>query len=298
MMHDNQVHIDADIVRGMIIDQFPDYRHEQIEHLATAGTVNAIFRIGSGVAARFPLRAMKPVACAEMLRREAAAMTEFAKYSPFATPRPLGLGQPSALYPMSWAIQSWIEGDVATPNGLASSPALARDIANLIASLRVADTQGHRFDGQGRGGDLPDHDEWMEVCFKNSEGLLEVARLRRLWARLCELPSSGPDVMSHRDLIPANLLVHGERLVGVLDAGSFGPADPALDLVAAWHLLDRDRREIVRSQLGSGDVEWKRGAAWAFQQAMGLVWYYELTNPGMSALGRNTLSRLLDDPDV
>lgn len=138
----------------------------------------------------------------------------------------------------------------------------------------------------------------MEVCFRESEGLLDVARLRRLWARLRELPPSGPDVLSHRDLIPANFLVQGERLTGVLDAGSFGPADPALDLVAAWHLLDRDRRDIVRRKLGLGEVEWTRGAAWAFQQAMGLVWYYESTNPSMSALGRNTLSRLLNDLDV
>ena len=26
MMHDDQVHIDAKIVRGMIFDQFPEYR--------------------------------------------------------------------------------------------------------------------------------------------------------------------------------------------------------------------------------------------------------------------------------
>jgi hypothetical protein len=31
---------------------------------------------------------------------------------------------------------------------------------------------------------------------------------------------------------------------------------------------------------------------------MGLVWYYEQTNPSMSALGRSTLARLLDDLDV
>jgi aminoglycoside phosphotransferase (APT) family kinase protein len=84
----------------------------------------------------------------------------------------------------------------------------------------------------------------------------------------------------------------------VLDAGRFGPADPALDLVAAWHLLDRARRGIVRQVLGSHDVEWRRGAAWAFEQAMGLVWYYAESNPGMSALGRSTLARLLDDPDL
>jgi aminoglycoside phosphotransferase (APT) family kinase protein len=298
MMHDDQVPIDADIVRRLIDDQFPEYRHAPIEQLGTLGTVNAIFRIGTDVAARFPLRAMDPIECAAMLRREAAAMTQFAKHSPFATPRPLGLGQPGSLYPMPWAVQSWIEGDVATPNGLATSTAFARNIANLIASLRSADTQGRPFDGQGRGGNLSDHDAWMEVCFKNSDDLLDVPRLRRMWARLRELPPTGPDVMSHRDLIPGNLLVQGERLVGVLDAGSFGPADPALDLVAAWHLLDRERREIVRRHLGSGEVEWKRGAGWAFQQAMGLVWYYERTNPSMSALGRSTLSRLVDDLDV
>jgi aminoglycoside phosphotransferase (APT) family kinase protein len=104
--------------------------------------------------------------------------------------------------------------------------------------------------------------------------------------------------MSHKDLIPPNLLVQGEHLVGVLDGGSFGPADPSLDLVAAWHLLDRQRRATFRSSLQVEDLLWKRGAAWAFQQAMGLVWYYRLTNPAMSALGRSTLSRILDDPDI
>jgi aminoglycoside phosphotransferase (APT) family kinase protein len=295
MMHTDQVLIDRNIARGMIIDQFPEYGHERIVQLEATGTVNAIFRIGSGVAARFPLRKMQPLECGDMLRREAAAMTELAKCCPVPSPRPLGLGQPGARYPMPWALQSWIEGDVVTPSGLAMSTAFARDLSHLIASFRAADTYGRRFEGRGRGGDLPDHDAWMEVCFKNSEALLDVARLRRMWAQLRELPPAGPNVMSHRDLIPANLLVHGERLAGVLDAGSFGPADPALDLVAAWHLLDRDRRDIVRRYLGSSDVEWERGAAWAFQQAMGLVWYYERTNPTMSALGRNTLSRLLGD---
>ncbi len=145
---------------------------------------------------------------------------------------------------------------------------------------------------------MPDHDGWMDLCFHNSEGLLDVPRLRSLWATFRELPGASRDMMSHGDLIPANLLVRGERLAGVLDGGGFGPADPALDLVAAWHLLDQNARDLVRTDLGSGDVEWKRGAAWAFQQSMGLVWYYERSNPGMSDLGRSTLQRILDDPDL
>jgi aminoglycoside phosphotransferase (APT) family kinase protein len=102
-------------------------------------------------------------------------------------------------------------------------------------------------------------------------------------------------VMCHVDLIPANLLVHEGRLVGVLDGGGFGPADPSLDLVAAWHLFDSEAREVLRRSLGCGRFEWSRGQAWAFVQAMGLVWYYRESNPGMSELGRSTLSRILND---
>ena len=293
-MHADQIYIDVDIARRVISRQFPQYRRERIRPIDAVGTANAIFRVGSSAVARFPLQPMDLDDCANNLRSEAAAMIEFAERCPVAAPRPLGLGRPNALYPMYWVLQHWIEGEVATPNGLAASTNFAIDIANLIASLRVAQTHGRHFDGRGRGGSLPDHDEWMEICFKNSAGLLDVPRLRHAWSRLRELPSSR-DVMSHKDLIPPNLLVRGERLVGVLDSGSFGPADPALDLVAAWHLFDRERREIVRQRLGSSELEWKRGAAWAFQQAMGLVWYYRKTNPHMSELGQSTLSRLVDD---
>lgn len=297
-MHADQVHIDVEIARAMIRDQFPELDDLPIEAFRGTGTDHAIFRIGADLAARFPLRAIDPAACAAKLREEAAAMNAFAAHAPFATPRPAGLGRPGHLYPMPWSVQTWIAGNVAAPDNLARSVTFAQDIGKLIAALRRAGTEGRRFDGQGRGGHLPDHDGWMETCFENSAGLLDIARLRALWARFRVLPPAGPEVMSHRDLIPPNLLTQGERLAGVLDAGRFGPADPALDLVAAWHLLDRDRREILRHALGSDDVEWRRGAAWAFEQAMGLVWYYAESIPQMSALGRSTLARLLDDPEL
>jgi aminoglycoside phosphotransferase (APT) family kinase protein len=104
--------------------------------------------------------------------------------------------------------------------------------------------------------------------------------------------------MTHGDLIPPNLLVRDGRLAGVLDGGGFGPADPSLDLVAAWHLLDPRPRRALREALAADDLEWRRGAAWAFLQSMGLVWYYRRSNPVMSALGRSTLTRVLDDPEL
>lgn len=154
------------------------------------------------------------------------------------------------------------------------------------------------FDGRGRGGRLRDHDDWVEHCLTRSAHLVEVDRTRRLWHALRDLPATDPDVMSHRDLTPFNLLASDDRLIGVLDAGGFGPADPALDLVAAWHLFDIDRRAIIRDGLGADAVMWRRGAAWALQQAMGLVWYYEESNPAMSALGLSTVRRLLADEEL
>ena len=49
---------------------------------------------------------------------------------------------------------------------------------------------------------------------------------------------------------------------------------------------------MLRRALACSDLEWERSRAWAFQQAMGLVWYYADSNPVMSRLGRVTLDRV------
>lgn len=294
-MHSDQISIKTTHARDLIADQFPQFRGEEIVALDTAGTVNAIFRIGAGHTARFPLRRIAPVECTRLLETEARASAEFNQLSPFPSPRPLGLGRPRSGYPLPWLVQTWIEGTTATPASLCNSPTFALDLTRLITTLRRADLKGRRFDGRSRGGNLPDHDSWMDECFSKSQDLLDVDRLRLMWKSFRELPSAKCETMSHKDLIPANLLVQGERLVGVLDTGGFGPADPSLDLVAGWHLLDRDNRAIFRQSLHVDDLEWRRGAAWAFQQAMGLVWYYKETNPVMSELGRSTITRLIED---
>jgi len=294
-MHDDQVHVDVAMVRQLIVAQFPQWRDEPVTALTTDATVNAIFRIGPSLAARFPLQGNDPEACRTELNAEAAASRELAAHSSVPAPAPVAVGAPGAGYPLHWSVQTWLPGQVATPDGDASSADLARDLATFIGGLRRIDTQGRRFAGSGRGGALRDQNDGMEEGFRASEDLVDVPGLRRLWVHLRELPPGGPDVMSHRDLIPPNLLLHNGRLVGVLDGGGFGPADPALDLVAGWHLLDADRRAMLREALGCDDVQWRRGRAWAFAQAMGLAWYYRVSNPGMSRLGRSTLHRVLHD---
>jgi len=297
-MHDDQLDLDAADVAVLIAEQFPDWAGEDIERVTGVGTANHLFRLGPRLVARFPIRDADETAARAELRAEHAAMADFGAVATVAAPVPVAIGEPGAGYPLPWSVQTWVDGETASPSSVASSDAFAEDLARLIAALRADDTAGRRFSGRGRGGDLTAHDDWIELSLRESEGLLPTQRLRRMWDVLRVLPGPRPEVMSHKDLIPGNVLVRGGRLTGVLDTGGYGPADPALDLVAGWHLLDAPRRGILREALDVDELGWRRGAAWAFLQAIGLVWYYLESNPGMSALGRSTLERLLDAPEL
>ncbi|MGF2948540.1 phosphotransferase [Microbacterium alcoholitolerans] len=293
-MHDGQLVIEEELAGELIAREFPRLAGLPVVAVPGAGTVNAIFRVGSDAVARFPLASVS----ADELAAEAVALADFADASPFPAPRPLGIGAGDQRYPSAWSMQTWLTGEIADPFCAAGTETFARDLGALVVALRAAPVGSRVFDGRGRGGALADHDEWMAHCLKQSAGIVDAARVSCAWSMLREVPQVGEPVMSHRDLIPANLLVAEGRLVGVLDGGSFGAADRSLDLVCAWHLLEAEARLVVRGIVGASDDEWRRGAAWALQQAMGLVWYYERTNPVMAELGRSTVTRVLADQDV
>jgi aminoglycoside phosphotransferase (APT) family kinase protein len=284
-------------VRALVDEQFPQFRALPISAVNSHGTVNAIFRIGDRFAARFPLEAEEGAdVVRDQLLAEAEAARQLAGRTRFRTPEPVVLGEPGLGYPLPWSVQTWLHGTVATEQDPGESTTFASDLAEFISGVRAIDTRGRTFTGRGRGGDLQTHDDWIRTCLERSRSLLDVAVLQRMWESLRELPrGGGADVMTHGDLLPGNLLVSGSHLAGVLDVGGLAPADPALDLVCAWHLLEAGPRRVLRVRLRCDDLEWERGRAWAFQQAMGLVWYYVDSNPVMSQIGRRTLARLAAD---
>ena len=292
-MYENQLTVTVETVRALVDSQFPGWAPLSISAVRSAGTVNAIFRVGPDLAARFPLRDADPDAVLALIRREADAARELAGHTTVAVPEPVAPGEPGAGYPLPWSVQTWVAGTTATECDPASSVPFASDLASFIAEVRSMDVAGRTFDRTGRGGDLRNHDDWMDTCLERSRALLDVGRLRAMWARMRDLPRASPDAMTHGDLIPGNVLVVDGRLAGVLDTGGLGPADPALDLVAAWHLLDAAPRQRLRAMLRCEDLEWERGKAWAFEQSMGVVWYYLDTNPTMSRMGRRTIERIL-----
>ncbi|WP_438829059.1 phosphotransferase [Streptomyces hintoniae] len=234
-MHPDQLTVAPETVRALLHRQFPEWRDLPVRGVTGAGTANAVFRVGDRLAARFPLEPADVESTRHRLEAEADAARALVDGTRFATPEPIALGGPGAGYPLPWSVQTWLPGNVAADDDPGASFAFAGDLADLIEDLRAIDTQGRTFTGSGRGGDLRSHDAWMETCLRNSERLLDVPRLRRLWSALRELPrGTADDVTTHGDLIPGNLLVADGRLTGVLDVGGAGPADPSLDLVGAW----------------------------------------------------------------
>ncbi|WP_248243248.1 phosphotransferase [Microbacterium kunmingense] len=297
-MHADEVTVDLATAKVLITEQFPRWAHLEVTPVGGTGTVNTIYRIGDTLTARFPRQRTDLATARRAVRLEAAALVEFEGVCPVAAPRPVAIGHPAAGYPMPWMVQTWVPGDVATPTSVADSAGIAFDLADLIQTLRRTPVKGRTFRGRGRGGNLGDHDTWVAHCLTQTDPLMDTGEMRQLWEYFRDLPPSRPHLMTHSDLTPFNLIVDRDRLAGVLDAGWFGPADPALDLVCGWHLFDHPARTVFRGALQSSPVEWARGAAWAFIQAIGLVWYYRTTNPAMAALGETTLHRLLTAPDI
>jgi aminoglycoside phosphotransferase (APT) family kinase protein len=294
-MHPGQLTVSLETVRELVDEQFPQWRGLPVSAVASQGTVNALFRIGDKLVARFPLQPGDVAATRRWLQAEARAARDLLGRTRFPTPEPVALGEPGAGYPLPWSVQTWLAGNTATDEDPGESAAFANDLAEFIRGVRAIGTGGRAFSGEGRGGDLRSHDAYIEMCFERSDQLLDVPRLRRTWAALRALPRSAPDAMNHGDLIPGNVLVSDGRLAGVIDVGGMKPADPALDLVGAWHLLEAGPRQVFRDDLECRDLEWERGKAWAFQQAIGAVWYYVKSNRAMSLMGQRTLRRIMAD---
>lgn len=125
-MHDDQVDVTAETVATLIREQFPQWSGKAIRRLPSTGTVNAIFRVGNDLSARFPLRLADAAETPAFLEKEARASAELAQVSPFPVPEPVALGRSGAGYPMPWSVQTWLPGTVASNAGVSGSEALPK----------------------------------------------------------------------------------------------------------------------------------------------------------------------------
>ncbi|TCC12337.1 aminoglycoside phosphotransferase family protein [Kribbella soli] len=295
-MHEGQLDVTVGLVEGLVKEQFPQWSELAVRAVPSHGTVNALFRIGDELVARFPILPGDVATVQRELEDEADAARRLHAMSPYPTPEPIAIGAPASGYPLPWAVQTWVDGTIAYDADVAGSAAFAEDLALFVLALRAQPTEGRMFTGSWRGGVLTSQDEYVADGLERSRGMIDVDELARLWADLRTTPRTEPDAWTHRDLMPGNLLAKDGRLAGVIDVGTFTVSDPAMDLQPAWNLLDPTARSAFRVALGSDEAEWRRGMGWSFAQAIGCLWYYVETNPIMSRTAHHTLTALLKSP--
>jgi aminoglycoside phosphotransferase (APT) family kinase protein len=305
VLHDDEIPIDAELVRALVDRAAPHYVDLPIRRLDATGSTNALFRLGDDLLVRLP---RQPGGSAT-IAKEAKWLPVLGPSLPVGVPEVVAVFQPDGDYPEHWSVVRWIDGEhpeVVTPKTPVDPrrAGLAVDLAEVVNALGRAEVPSEAVGDPVlqwyRGEPLATMDAVTRQNIRRCRALndfgydLDVAE--RLWDEAMMLPGVKDRPAPrwyHGDLTAENLLVRDGRLSAVLDFGAVSVGDPAVDLVVAWEVLDPPAREIFRRKVGVDDATWLRGRAWALSLTF-LIWYYWATMPQRRtrsiAVGRNVLA--------
>lgn len=287
-MHDDEVHTDVPLVRRLLAAQFPEWAALPVEPVPSAGTDNALYRLGEEMVVRLP----RIEWAVGGLDRALEWLPRLAPLLPVAIPVPLAKGSPAAGYPWHWSVYPWFVGENPVVGGIADSDRLAGELARFVQALHGIDSAGGP--AAGRGVPLARRDDPTRTALAALRGLIDTAAATAAWEAALRTPAwAGAPVWVHGDLSPGNLLVREGRLVAVLDVEDVGVGDPACDLIVAWNLLPAATREVLRAELRVDDATWDRGRGWALSIALIQLPYYKETNPALAANARHVIREVL-----
>ena len=293
-MHVNEVDTDATLVHRLLAAQFPHWSDLPIAPVESAGTDNALYRLGGDMAVRLP-RIHWAVGDIE---KDLQWLPRLAPHLPLAIPVPLALGTPAEGYPWHWGVYRWLAGENATLDRIADPRQTATALAQFITALQAIDTTGGPLAAEHglRGVSLTARDEDTRAAILALDGTIDVEAATAVWEAALRAPEwNRAPVWFHGDLLPGNLLFERGRLSAVIDFAGLGVGDPACDLMIAWGLFSGESRDTFRAALAVDDATWARGRGMALSQAAIFIPYYLDTNPVGVANARHAIAEVLAD---
>ncbi|MFI6493921.1 aminoglycoside phosphotransferase family protein [Streptomyces sp. NPDC050564] len=289
-MHAHEVRIDDALVRRLLAGQFPNWADLPLKRVESAGTVNAVYRLGADLAVRLP---RIPEGAGDV-DKEGEWLPRLAPLLPFPIPEILAVGVPGEEYPWRWAVLRWLDGELPVPGRLTDASALATDLGGFVRALWQIDLPGGP--PAYRGGPLATVDDATRSAIDELHGTIDTSAATAAWEAALSAPLwTGPPTWVHSDLMPMNLLTRQGRLTAVLDFATLGTGDPACDLIAAWNLLPAEARPAFRHAVGTDDATWARGRGWALSMALLQLPYYRTTNPVIAANAEHVIREVLGE---
>lgn len=280
--------ITVELVRALIAEQHPDLAHLALSPGAN-GWDNAIFRLGPTLAVRMPRRQLG----ADLVAHEHRWLPAMAERLPIPIAAPVRMGRPSSMYPWSWSVCPWFEGDVAADVVLSDPVADAERLGAFVAALHQPappDAPVNPYRGQPIAELRPRVVANVELLGSHVDGPSVLASFERLAA---VDDWSGEPLWLHGDLHSANMVVCDGSICAVLDFGDITSGDPAVDLAFAWMLFDDDARSVLRTAAGGiDDATWSRAQAWAVHFAL-LYLLNSADNERFARMGRSLLAAVL-----
>ena len=295
-MHADEAEIDAALVGRLLGAQFPEWADLSIEPVRSAGTDNALYRLGDDMVVRMP-RIRAATGAAEMEREW---LPRLAPRLPLAIPAPLAHGTPAEGYPWPWSVYRWLEGETATIDRVTDARETATALGAFVAALQRVDAGGWPSDPppSPRGRPLATRDAQARAAIAALEGTFDAAELTAAWEAALRTPAwQGPPLWLHGDLHAGNLLARDGRLSAVVDFGCLGVGDPACDLMPAWIYLSAETRDAFRAEVPVDDATWARGRGWALSVGLIALPYYETTNPVFAGIARHAIDEALADQE-
>lgn len=282
--------VEPSLVKKLLEKNFPHWKDLNLQEVKHSGTDNIIYRLGNDKIVRFS----KHSGVDKYIFEENSILKKINDIElPLRVPSILGVGLPDKKYPNHWTVQSWVEGDGIKLNKLDLTKA-AVDLASFLNCLRKVDVTGIRT--TYRGMSLKLRSKEVEKALTQVSDLYDVRTLSKIWEKCLQVKEwEHAPMFYHADLLPGNLLMKNNHLSAVIDFGMAGSGDPSIDLMPAWSLFDRERREIFRQSMRAEKEEWIRAKGWALSVALIIIPYYLNTNIELVAIAKQIIDEILLD---
>ncbi|QDP73275.1 aminoglycoside phosphotransferase family protein [Legionella israelensis] len=288
-MTNQSVNIHSDLVKQLILSQFPQWKDLPIKPVALSGWDNRTYHLGDEMLVRLP----SAESYAAQIDKEQTWLPKLALKLPLQIPKPLALGQPEFGYPFNWSVYEWIKGRSLAEVEV-DKQTLAKELADFLTHLyQIPAMEGpasgaHNF---YRGGSLAVYDAETRQAIQILDTSIDAKTALKIWQIALAARWQNAPVWVHGDISPGNLIIRDEHLHAVIDFGLLSVGDPACDLVMAWNYFESKSRQGFKEAMALDNNTWHRARGWALWKALIIACGMSKTN----AVEANRSHQIIED---